>query len=412
MSTLIALQPCFDRREQVRTYVVAYRTRLPVALTDHEDPLAVTLGAVIDALLDVGVTRVTGGHPGLLRVRREALADPQLQRLNPKAAIILLDGTADATAHLAAAGARSLAAAGFGIAVELPADAPAAGELVETANLLVLDAVGRTPDAMAAPIAAARVFGKPLLVRAAAPGSPMDAWSRAGASLVEYSVLAVAPRTPTAGKPAINDVNALRLLGELRNPDLPDARLEEGFQRDLALSYELLKLVNSAAVAGREIWSIGHAIRLLGREVIHRRLAALVLRSLGDKGTRSELAHRARVRGRFCELLADDLGLAKARGPLFAVGFLSLLPDLLGIAPTELGKHVPLAADIRGAIESRADFYGAVLAMVEAYEGARWDGVDVRCAAEGIPVEQLAARYLAAVAWAREQLGATRAQAA
>ncbi|MCU0623881.1 MAG: HDOD domain-containing protein [Gemmatimonadaceae bacterium] len=412
MSTFIALQPCFDRQERVRAYAVAYRTRLPLELTDGADPAAATLAAVLEALLREGLPRVTGGQPGLLRIARSQLGDPQLRRLDPSSVLLVVDGTADAQAPVVAGAARVLAAAGYGLALDMPAEGPVSPALAECAKLAIVDVVGASPARVGDRLAAARALGMPVCIRNAPPGSTVADWTGVGAALVQWAALAAAPRREAAHASRVNDANALKLLGALRDPKVHDTVLEDGFKRDLALSYELLKLVNSAAVAGREVYSIGHAIRLLGRETIHRRLATLVLRSLGDRGVRGELAHRALVRGRFCELLADEAGVPKAAGPLFTTGFLSLLPDLLGIPVADLKHRVTLAPDVRDAIEQRADFYGAMLALVEAWEGERWDGVLVRAAAEGLAPEPLAARYLAAVAWAREQMGGGFAAAA
>lgn len=386
-------------------YAVGYRARLPVELTDAVDPGARALGAVLDALLAEGVPRVTGGQPGLLRIARAQLGDPQLRRLDPASIVLVVDGTADASATVAASAARVLAQAGYGIALDAPADATLSPALVEFARLAVVDVMGAAPARGAAVVGAAKTSGLPVLVRNAPPGSTAQDWAAVGAAMVQWAALAATPRREDPNAARVNDANALKLLGALRDPKVHDTVLEDGFKRDLALSYELLKLVNSAAVAGREVYSIGHAIRLLGREAIHRRLASLVLRSLGDRGVRAELAHRALVRGRFCELLADEAGIPKAGGPLFTVGFLSMLPELLGIPVTDLKHRVTLAPDVRDAIEHRAEFYGAMLGLVEAWEREQWDGVVVRAAAEGIAPEPLAARYLASVAWAREQLG-------
>jgi EAL and modified HD-GYP domain-containing signal transduction protein len=381
-------------------------------LTHVADAAAQSLGAVLDALVAHGLPRVTGGQPGLLRVSRLQLADPQLRRLDPASVVLCIDGAADAQAPIVAGAARVLASAGYGLALDLPADGPVSPALVESAQLVVVDVVGASPARASARVQAAKAIGKPVLVRNAPPGSSIADWVEAGAAMVQWAALAATPKRESSQVARVNDANALKLLGALRDPKVHDSVLEDGFKRDLALSYELLKLVNSAAVAGREVYSIGHAIRLLGRDTIHRRLASLVLRSLGDKGVRGELAHRALVRGRFCELLADDAGVPKAAGPLFTVGFLSMLPDLLGIPATDLKHRVTLAPDVRDAIEQRADFYGAMLALVECWEGERWDGVLVRAAAEGLAPEQLAGRYLSAVAWAREQIGTSTAVAA
>ena len=48
-------------------------------------------------------------------------------------------------------------------------------------------------------------------------------------------------------------------------------------RHDVALSYKLLRMVNSAAMGGRDIWSIGHALRLLGRAQIARWLGILLV---------------------------------------------------------------------------------------------------------------------------------------
>jgi EAL and modified HD-GYP domain-containing signal transduction protein len=57
-----------------------------------------------------------------------------------------------------------------------------------------------------------------------------------------------------------------RLLKKIRDPKATDPEIEDILRRDVALSYKLLRMVNSAAFGGREIWSIGHALRLLGRD--------------------------------------------------------------------------------------------------------------------------------------------------
>jgi EAL and modified HD-GYP domain-containing signal transduction protein len=412
MATLLALQPCFDRQERVTAYAVGYRTRLPLDLTDATDAGSAALGAVIDALHEVGLGRVTGGLPALLRVRRESLGDAHLRRLDPTATMIVVDGAPAAYESDLVEALRSLRAAGYTIGAEQPADQMVSPAVSALASHIVLDARGLGPLPLAATLARAVATDRPLIVRNASPMTPIAGWGLAGAQSVQWVAAASVPRVAAPRTPSVNDATALRMLGTVRDPRVNDAVLEDGFKTDLGLSYELLKLVNSASVAGREVWSIGHAIRLLGRETIHQRLATIVMRSLGDRGARAELAHRSLVRGRFCELLADDAGMARARGPLFAVGFLSVLPDLLGISPDKLEEHVPLAPDVRDAIVHRADVFGTILSLVEAYETERWDGVLVRCAAEGIAPEHLAKRYLESVAWSREQLGPKRAIAA
>ena len=65
----------------------------------------------------------------------------------------------------------------------------------------------------------------------------------------------------------------MRLLNLLHNPGRPDTALDAAFQSDIALCYKLLRIVNAAAIGGRGITSIPQAVRLVGRETLHRWLS-------------------------------------------------------------------------------------------------------------------------------------------
>ncbi len=97
-------------------------------------------------------------------------------------------------------------------------------------------------------------------------------------------------------------------------------------------SYKLLRIVNAASVGGRGISSIPHAVRLVGREMLHRWLAVILVASLGEKGDVShELALTAITRARMCELVTTNAGGARQAASAFIVGLLSLLDVLLEV---------------------------------------------------------------------------------
>ena len=61
------------------------------------------------------------------------------------------------------------------------------------------------------------------------------------------------------------------------------------------------------------------------------------------------------------------------------------------------------APDVRVALLSRGDFYGATLSLVEAYERGEWDKVDALADSLGIGTITLPPMYLTALSWATEQ---------
>jgi c-di-GMP phosphodiesterase len=211
-----------------------------------------------------------------------------------------------------------------------------------------------------------------------------------------------APETLVRRDLPVEHVLTFRLLKMVRDPKSTDNELEDVLRRDVALSYKLLRMVNSAAVGGRDIWSIGHALRLLGRDQVARWLGLLLVTDSGKDGVRAELMHLALVRARMCELLADASGVPRARGPLFLVGMLSVLDQLLETPMELLAESMELAPDVRAALLTREDFYGAVLGLVEAYEHGEWDQVDTLSGSVEVSPIRLAPMYLEALGWANE----------
>jgi c-di-GMP-related signal transduction protein len=61
-----------------------------------------------------------------------------------------------------------------------------------------------------------------------------------------------------------------------------------------------------------------------------------------------------------------------------------------------------LAPDVRSALLKREDFYGAVLALVEAYEQGAWDQVDAYAQGVGVSTISVAPLYLDALGWANQ----------
>ena len=89
-----------------------------------------------------------------------------------------------------------------------------------------------------------------------------------------------------------------------------------------------------------------------------------------------------------------------------------MLDTLLGIPMSELVLRLELASDVARALVGREKFYGATLALVEAYEEGAWTEVAARCEEVGIAAEVLPSLYTESLQWARVQLQETVAREA
>jgi EAL and modified HD-GYP domain-containing signal transduction protein len=212
-----------------------------------------------------------------------------------------------------------------------------------------------------------------------------------------------APETLTRHDLPIEHVATFRLLKLMRDAKTSDGEIEDVLKHDVALSYKLLRMVNSAAVGGRDIYSIGHALRLLGRDSVIRWLSLLLVTDGASDGVRAELIHLALFRARMCEMLTVAAGVPRGGGPMFLIGMFSVLDQLLETPMEKIAESMELAPDVRIALLKRQDFYGAILSLVEAYELGAWDQVDLISESLSISTLDLPAIYLNALAWATEQ---------
>jgi len=159
----------------------------------------------------------------------------------------------------------------------------------------------------------------------------------------------------------------LQLMDMVRRGD--DIRhLENILKRDAALSYKLLRYINSAGFSlGCEIQSLRHAVTLLGYSPLYRWLALLLTTST-TTGYPPVLMQAAVIRARFAELLGHGLLPKSEAENLFVAGLFSLLDRLLGIPMEDVLEKIPLSDTVSQALLSREGIYGPFLALAEACE--------------------------------------------
>jgi len=150
------------------------------------------------------------------------------------------------------------------------------------------------------------------------------------------------------------------------NADIP--QLEGVLKRDAALTYKLLRYINSAGFgAGREVQSLKQAIQLMGYQPLYRWLT-LLLATASTSGFSPVLLETAVVRGRLAELLGQKaLGKADAEN-IFVAGMFSLLDRLLGMPMKDVLAEIQLNEEVVKALLSRGGKYGPYLALAEACE--------------------------------------------
>ncbi|WP_329958144.1 HDOD domain-containing protein [Janthinobacterium sp. EB271-G4-3-1] len=173
----------------------------------------------------------------------------------------------------------------------------------------------------------------------------------------------------------------MSLLGLLAR-DADAHELEVPLKQDPALSYHLLKLVNSAAFGfTAPITGFSQAITLLGRRQLQRWLQLLLYARQQDDGKIHALLPLAAVRAAqmeaLCQLRGGD---REAQDLAFMAGVFSLLDVLLGMPMEEIIATLNLAPEVSAALLERNGELGTLLALVESAtpppDGLRRAGID------------------------------------
>jgi c-di-GMP phosphodiesterase len=399
MRVFVARQPVFDQNERIFAYDLVLHDA-PGESGHFEESSAERL--VNEIFLEIGLDRVSEGHGVLLTANRDMLLRGLLHVLPADRVIIQIPGAVAADAQILPA-CNDLARAGYRIALQaLLPDAAFAKGLLDVAQLVNVDVAGLTPAALARIAGELRGPQRRLMAVNVKHAGERKACAALGFDLFAGYRFS-APETYTRKEIGIEQLLTFRVLKMVRDPKASDSDIEDLIRRDVGLSYKLLKIVNSAATGAREIWSIGHALRLLGREQVARWLSVLLVSDGNSDGVRAELMHLSLMRARMCELVADEVGLRQARGPAFLVGMISVLDQILEIPMASICDAMDLAPDLRSALIGRRDFFGDVLRLVEAYIAGEWATVTSVAASVGIDAAKLQPPYLESLSWASSQ---------
>lgn len=193
------------------------------------------------------------------------------------------------------------------------------------------------------------------------------------------------------------------LLYETSKPELDLNNITGVFERDVSLSYKLLRYANSAIFRRRsEISTIKQALVILGSSELKRFLGLMfAVTANPDKPT--ELIKLAMTRAKFCELVVKDMGNQFDDSIAFLIGLLSMIDAILDEELEVVLGKLPLAAEIKEPLLTRKGTMAAIIKLVEFIEQAEWDKTNIVMEKLKLDKEQAVQHYNEALTWADEQ---------
>jgi EAL and modified HD-GYP domain-containing signal transduction protein len=399
----IATQPIFDLANGVAGYELLHRPDALAGEARGGSGTQMTSDVLLGAFVHIGLERVTGGLPAFVNVDRRILLDGSMELLAPDLLAVEVSPEAgtDSLVHEAC---RRLADGGHTVVLDDYRPGSASRPLLECAEIVKVDTFDREPRELRA--VADRLRGRDLRLLAYRVESAevRDLCEEAGYELFQGHFFAQ-PEVLSTREVSVEHLRVFRIYNLLIDPEVSDKELEDAFRGSPVLTYRLLRIVNSAAVGGRGIDSVGHAIRLLGRDALRRWIALILVSSLTvGGGPEAEVARRAIQRGRFMELVAARTGNESSSGPVFLVGVLSALDVLMRRPLSDILDDLSLVPGVRDAVLEHEGPYGELLQLAEAYQQGQWEEVSRLSGRLPARDVDLASLYLDSMVWSRDRL--------
>ncbi|MDP4143628.1 MAG: HDOD domain-containing protein [Bacillota bacterium] len=195
----------------------------------------------------------------------------------------------------------------------------------------------------------------------------------------------------------------MNLLREINAQEFRVERIEYLIKKDVSLSYNLLKLINSSFFAFRnEIRSLRYALTILGEKEVKKWLYLIIVKTIGDDKP-NVIIKTSLVRARFMELIASRMGFSNSCNA-YLTGLLSMIDVLLDKPLVEVLDEIFIDNEVKEAlVGSYLTKLGAVLKLVINYEAGQWDKVSEYSWQLDIDEGLLPTAYFKAIQWANNE---------
>jgi c-di-GMP phosphodiesterase len=395
----VARQPILDLRGRVHGYELLFRDGpRQTAFRGDGDQATRT---ILDNAVIFGLEKLTGGLPAFVNCTGETLTDKLVEVLPPSMFVLEILEDIEPTEELLES-CRKLKSAGYRIALDDFKWRPDCDPLIDIADYIKVDFTLSDHEERNA---LCKRIGKRAVALVAEKIETQEQYRQAraeGFSLIQGYYFC-RPELIESRKIPANNLSQIKILRMLQEENLNFNKLCDLVKCDAALTYRLLRLLNSPACAVRqEVRSIRSALIAIGEDGF-RRIAMLAITSELNAGQPGELLRMAFVRGRFCELAAEKCA-AELRTidstEQYLLGLLSLLPAMLRMPMQQLTPTLPLREEICAALMGESVQERVLLNWLICHEHGQWDVCDRIADDEGLDAMKLMNSYAEAVVWA------------
>jgi EAL and modified HD-GYP domain-containing signal transduction protein len=395
----IGRQPIMDENQQIIGYELFFRHSADAEHAVFEDDLKACSNVLMNTIGDMDIEYLLGDKLAFINVSEAILLSDFLELMPPKKTVFEVLRTVVPNEALLAR-CKSLRDEGYQIALDNPQLNAHSEAFLPYANYVKIDMLNTSMEAAEVLFKKYKTPSIQVVAEKLENEAQFKACQAIGFEHFQGFYFAK-PETFTAKVINASFDSVLMILNSVSG-DGEIEEIETGFKRDAALSFKLLRYINSVGFGlSCEIQSIHHALTILGRKQLFRWLTLLMV-TAGDNSTPPALMKTCLTRGRLTELLGETYFNKQDKDNLFIVGVFSLLDVVLQTPMEKVLEKIQLPETVIDAISTRTGVYGPFLQLTEACEQADTAKIRELAGLLSFDANKVNECHMKALAWVEE----------
>ncbi len=370
MKVFTARQPIVNAKRQVVAYELLFRDSKTNRFPAHVAADIATAKLLVNSYLSTGLDNITEGKPAFINFPRELLAEHLVHMVPYKNIVVEVLETVEPNEETYQL-LRTLFHKRFVLALDDFIYTPQWERFLPFIKLIKIDILQTPLETLGAQLQLFRKYKIKLLAEKVETYEQFELAKRMGFNFFQGYFL----YTPEVVEDSDIDAShhfLMAIYAEVMKDDFDYKILEGYFEKDMGLSYKLLRFVNSSLFdIKREITSLKQAMIFLGENQLRKFICLIVTAELNPQKP-AVLVRDTVIRARLCELIAKQMGMRKEADAAFMTGLFSTIDAILDRPMKKVLESLPLATEIKEALLSKEGKFAQCLNIALAYIEGNW----------------------------------------
>jgi len=172
---------------------------------------------------------------------------------------------------------------------------------------------------------------------------------------------------------ASSQITKIELINEVERQELKIDKIVELIKNDAAISFKLLRFMNSAYFARlTPIDTVKEAITYIGTDELRKFIKIVVILDL-NSAKPNELVRTCVIRAKMCEKFGGFFNLEFKKDELFTIGLFSLMDAMLDCKMEDILKHINLSDKMQKALLGENKDFNKVLQIIISIDQGDWN---------------------------------------